>query len=68
MQEQLERVVLQMYKAGVRLSLVTMPSGFAINSIGIQLPIRSAITLPPCLTFFGSGSGLYFAYFGTVAT
>jgi cytochrome c553 len=52
---------------GRTLCLVTMLSGFEINSIGSQPTIRSAITLPPCSTFFGSGSGPHFASFGTVA-
>lgn len=50
-----------------QLSLVTILFSFEINHIGKPPTIRSAITLTPCSTLFGSGSGLCFPSFVTAA-
>jgi hypothetical protein len=49
---------------GVRdLCLATILSGFEMNSIGMRSKIRSAITLAPCSSSFGSGLESFFASF-----
>jgi hypothetical protein len=45
------------------LSLATIPSDCEINDMKARMRIRSAITLPLCSTFSGSGSEPPFAFF-----
>ena len=51
--------------SSLNVSLATILSGFEINTIGVQARISSAITLPPCSTYFACGSEQPFASFAT---
>ena len=56
--------VVRWHRAGFRLlCLATILSGFEMNSIGKRSKIRSAITLAPCSSSFGSGLESFFASF-----